>query len=123
MISAATLPLLAQYLTTLADAIQKSNAPLRDLAYTLTATRRREDERIAFVASSRSELGKNFWALCLCWAKKLQTRSRIVLSRDERFVATSALSSRDKSGGRQYTFGIFAINFPDSGPGSKLLPR
>ena len=56
VISAATLPLLAQYLTTLAEAIQKSNAPLRDLAYTLTATRRREDERIAFVASSRSEL-------------------------------------------------------------------
>jgi 8-amino-7-oxononanoate synthase len=56
VISAATLPLLAQYLRTLAGAVERSTAALHDLAFTLTVTRRVEDERVAFVASSKEEL-------------------------------------------------------------------
>jgi 8-amino-7-oxononanoate synthase len=56
IVSAATPPLLAQYLSTLADAVELSTASLRDLAYTLTATRRRESKRVAFVVSNKREL-------------------------------------------------------------------
>ena len=56
MISASKPALLREHLTALKSAIENSSASLIDLAHTLTATRRQESAKVAFVASSRHEL-------------------------------------------------------------------
>ena len=56
VISAATPPLLVEHLAALAEATAATAAPLRDLAYTLTMTRRREGACVAFVATNPADL-------------------------------------------------------------------
>lgn len=58
LISADTPETLTDHIRELGDALRDTTHSLRDIAYTLTATRRRERTRIAFIASSLSELRK-----------------------------------------------------------------
>ncbi|MEP6915820.1 MAG: polyketide synthase [Acidobacteriota bacterium] len=56
VVSAPTAGLLVEYLAAIAAAATETSAPVRDLAYTLTVTRRREAVRVAFLAGSYSDL-------------------------------------------------------------------
>lgn len=56
VISAATRPLLARYVDDLIVALDSTKASLFDIAFTLTAARRREKEKVIVVAATRQEL-------------------------------------------------------------------